>query len=295
MIRGIFREDAVKIAIDSYCYHRYFGEIYPGLEKDPNRRMSLPDFIDRAVAHGVGAVSIESFMLGRRHDARSPRCGGSSMRRVWTASGPGDIREASHPARLPMRCGISSATSMSRRRSTPRDAHLRRWPEHADAALGRAPRLAPAPAARAADYAAERQVVLAIENHVDLLADEMLDLMSTVDHPALGVCLDTANNLRMFEDPVVVAEKLAPYVRAAHVKDVAAFRGSPRDFSFWPSVPLGHGLIDLPRILGILKRAGYDGLLALEIDYLHPDYPDDEAAIAQSLAYLRTALDTLPA
>jgi len=64
---------------------------------------------------------------------------------------------------------------------------------------------------------------------------------------SLGACLDTANNLRMFEDPMDVVEKLAPYTRAVHLKDITAFRGNPRDFGFWPSVPLGRGLIDIAR------------------------------------------------
>jgi sugar phosphate isomerase/epimerase len=131
---------------------------------------------------------------------------------------------------------------------------------------------------------------MAMENHIDILADEMVDLMTTIDSPWLGVCLDTANNLRLFEDPVVVAEKLAPFTRATHVKDLTAFRGNPKEFSFWPSVPLGEGVIDLPAIVRTLRRAKYRGLLAFEIDYLHPDYGDEEPAVAKSLKYLRSLI-----
>ena len=52
-------------------------------------------------------------------------------------------------------------------------------------------------------------VVLAIENHIDQLADEMLDLLTTLNSEWVGACLDTANNLRMFEHSVEVARKLA--------------------------------------------------------------------------------------
>ena len=43
----------MKLAIDSYTYHRQFGEIYPGLEQDPGHRMTMADFIDQAHALGV--------------------------------------------------------------------------------------------------------------------------------------------------------------------------------------------------------------------------------------------------
>ena len=141
--------------------------------------------------------------------------------------------------------------------------------------------------------AAERQgVVMAIENHIDLLADEMVELIETVDSPWLRVCFDTANNLRMLEDPVEVARKLAPYASATHLKDVTAQRGDPRTFAFWPSVPLGHGVVDLPAILALLAEQGYEGVLALEIDYLAPAYAaaGEDAAVADSLAWLRKQL-----
>jgi sugar phosphate isomerase/epimerase len=142
----------------------------------------------------------------------------------------------------------------------------------------------------AAAHAKEHGVALAIENHIDLLADELVDLIETVDSSSLGVCLDTANNLRMLEDPAVAIEKLAPFARATHVKDIAAKSGNPREFAFWPSVPVGQGLIDIPRAFDALRKHGYDGLLALEIDYLHPAYESDEQAIAQSIEYMRGLL-----
>jgi hypothetical protein len=35
----------MKIAIDSYCYHRYFGEVYPGLQQPPDRALTVWDFL----------------------------------------------------------------------------------------------------------------------------------------------------------------------------------------------------------------------------------------------------------
>ena len=133
-------------------------------------------------------------------------------------------------------------------------------------------------------------IVLALENHIDLTADEMVDLMDSLDSPWLRICLDTGNNLRLHEDPLVVAEKLAPFTRATHVKDVWVRRGDPKDFAFWPSVPLGQGLVDIGRVLALLRKAQYKGLLAIEVDYLHPDYGDEDRAVAASVKYLKTLL-----
>lgn len=99
-------------------------------------------------------------------------------------------------------------------------------------------------------------MVLAIENHIDLLADELVKLIGEVNSPWLVVCLDTVNNLRPLEHPTKVAEKLAPYTRATHVKDCVTWRGSPLDFSFLPSVPLGQGTIDIPGVAGDAGAGG---------------------------------------
>lgn len=53
----------MQIAIDSYCYHRYFGEVYPGLETAPDQHMTLEDVIDSATGFAVDGVSLESFVL----------------------------------------------------------------------------------------------------------------------------------------------------------------------------------------------------------------------------------------
>ncbi len=96
------------------------------------------------------------------------------------------------------------------------------------------------------------------------------------------------------QHPLEVAKKLAPWTRATHIKDITAQRGDPRTFAFWPSVPLGDGLVEIPAILDVLRAQDYTGLLAVEIDYLHPRYmaggADEEAALAQSLDYLRGLL-----
>jgi sugar phosphate isomerase/epimerase len=48
----------MRVGIDSYSYHRYFGEIYP-FQKDPGRRWTATDFAARAAALKVDGVSLE--------------------------------------------------------------------------------------------------------------------------------------------------------------------------------------------------------------------------------------------
>jgi sugar phosphate isomerase/epimerase len=287
----------MKLGIDSYSYHRYFGECYDGLQQDPGTRMTVVDFLDRAVELGVAGVSLESCFLP--HDDASIEAlrdalDARGLARVWAWGHPGGLRSGTD-AQAATDCARHLAiarrvgAAVMRICGGGRRTRPASWAEHKHGLMTLLRPLV--------DEAAKQGVVMAIENHIDLLADEMVELIETIGSPWLGVCLDTANNLRMLEDPLAVARKLAPHARATHVKDVTAQKGDPRSFAFWPSVPLGHGLIDVPAILELLAATGYDGLLALEIDYLAPPYvaAGEDAAVAQSIAWLRTELERVNA
>ena len=49
----------MKIGIDSYCYHRYFGEIYD-FQQDPGKRITFDHFLKRSNELGVDVVSLET-------------------------------------------------------------------------------------------------------------------------------------------------------------------------------------------------------------------------------------------
>jgi sugar phosphate isomerase/epimerase len=282
----------MKLAIDSYCYHRYFGEVYPGLQTDPGKRMTVWDFLKRAHRHGVAGVSLESCflpafdetLLGRLRDALDDY----GFERVWAWGHPDGLRSGSDRAAAKdlvqhldyaVRLGARVMRIVGGSRRTRPDS----WAVHKRRLGGMLKRLV--------GPAQEHGVVLALENHIDLLADEILDLVTTVNSPWLGICLDTGNNLRLFEDPLVVAERLAPWACATHIKDLGVRPGDPKEFGFWPSVPVGEGLVDIGRVIGFLKKAHYDGLLAIEVDFLHPDYGDEDRAVGRSVKCVRGLLN----
>src|SRR5205085_9932366 len=80
----------------SYCYHRYFGEVYPGLQTAPKRKMTVWDFLRRAKRLGVEGVSLESCFLpadderflGRLRDTLDEY----GFERVWAWGHPDGLR-----------------------------------------------------------------------------------------------------------------------------------------------------------------------------------------------------------
>ena len=137
--------------------------------------------------------------------------------------------------------------------------------------------------------AEEYGVKLAVENHIDYTSDECLELLERVNSPYLGLNLDTGNFLRLLDDPVEGAKKLADRVYATHIKDLKPVKGvDVREWYFFSSTPVGDGLVDNLKLAQILKDADYQGFLAVETDSLHPDYTNREhEAVEQSVRELR--------
>jgi sugar phosphate isomerase/epimerase len=121
-------------------------------------------------------------------------------------------------------------------------AAFRQWAEEAVALL----RLAEPVVAR-------EDVRLAVENHKDWRAREMADVLKQLDSRHVGVCVDTGNNLALLEDAVEVVETLAPWVYSVHLKDMGVAEYD--DGFLLAEVPLGTGMLDLPKIIGILRKA----------------------------------------
>ena len=68
------------------------------------------------------------------------------------------------------------------------------------------------------------------------------------------------------------------------------------DWYFFSTAPVGDGFIDNVALARMLKNAGYQGFLAMELDFLHPDYQaDEDAAVAKSVDMLRKIVTAVEA
>jgi sugar phosphate isomerase/epimerase len=97
------------------------------------------------------------------------------------------------------------------------------------------------------------KVRLAVENHKDLRTAELVDLMRKLASELVGVCVDLGNNLALLDDPLGTVQALAPWALTCHLKDMAVAE-YPGGFLL-AEVPLGEGILDLPRMAALLRKA----------------------------------------
>lgn len=109
----------------------------------------------------------------------------------------------------------------------------------------------------------KHKIKLAIENHKDWRAPELLDVMKKVDSEWVGVNIDFGNNVALIEDPMEVVRTLAPYVFSTHVKDMGVKNYA--DGFLLSEVPLGEGMIDLQQMVDICRQHNADVTFNLEM------------------------------
>ena len=110
---------------------------------------------------------------------------------------------------------------------------------------------------------AKHGVRLAVENHKDWRADELLDLLKRLGSKQVGVCVDTGNSIALLEEPMEVVEAYAPLAFSTHLKDMGV---AEYDEGFLlAEVPFGTGFLDLKRIVAVLRKARPEVRLNVEM------------------------------
>ncbi|MVN91805.1 sugar phosphate isomerase/epimerase family protein [Mucilaginibacter aquatilis] len=278
----------MNVGIDSYCYHRLFGEVYPGQDK-PEKELSFDAFLKDIGKLDIKGISLESCFIPRFNkeyllDVKQ-QLDDNDMDRVYAWGHPDGLEGGKNEAAFDeMLEHIEYASYIGANVMRVVGSSLQfRFEDHAPQ-LEKLSQMF----TDAAKVAARYNIKLAVENHIDYNSDEILQLITNVNSPYFGVNFDTGNFLRVLDDPIQAMEKLAPYVLATHIKDLKPVKGVPvNEWYFFSCVPTGEGLVDNARLAQILKQHNYKGFLAVEIDFLHPDYTNqEEDVVKKSVAEL---------
>ena len=109
----------------------------------------------------------------------------------------------------------------------------------------------------------KRRMRLALENHRDLRLEELGSFVKRLSSEFLGACIDPANGLALLESPMEVVAALAPYAFSVHLKDVAV-EEYEHGYRI-AEVPLGEGILDLPKIVQFVRQARPAATFSLDV------------------------------
>jgi inosose dehydratase len=102
--------------------------------------------------------------------------------------------------------------------------------------------------------------------------------------PRLGLCIDIGHTVRSRADLMASTQKYADRLLDFHMKDVVAAAPKSKD------VPVGRGVIDIPRFLGTLVHLKYAGRVSFEYE---PEPDDPLPGLAESVGFTRGVLATM--
>lgn len=138
---------------------------------------------------------------------------------------------------------------------------------------------------------------IAIENHCDLFADEVIWMVEQLNHPLIGACCDTINSLMLAEGIKDCIDKMAPYCYCVHFCDNRVFADPDGTHSL--GCAIGDGDVDVVEVMKILREKAPEELdtIDLEIELPLSGYTLEDGrreeidAMRRSIKYMHEVLD----
>ena len=122
-------------------------------------------------------------------------------------------------------------------------------------------------------------------------------LFQRLDSPCVGLAYDPSHLVWEMMDPYSPIETFADRILHFHAKDTRIDRqrlartGILTDFSWWTYCIPGTGELDWAKLLGLLKKIGYNGTISIEHE--DPAYEGSLEAVQQGLLQSKAYLESL--
>jgi sugar phosphate isomerase/epimerase len=261
---------SLKLSLAAYSYHRYLNL------RGKKPAMTLEDFIDAGGKLALPAVELTAYYFPKTTPEYLKEIKARCTRLGLAVSGTAVGNDFCWPDEKKLREQLD---------------HVKQWVEHTAALGGKTMRIFAGSVKkgenedearkrtidtieRACDHAAKYKVYLALENHggITATAEQMLKIVKAVKHDWFGVNLDTGNFHT--PDPYGDLEKIAPYAVTVQIKTEVHPGGKRED-------------ADLKRLTDILRRANYQGYVALEYEAAE----DPRTAVPRHIAALKKLMD----
>ena len=280
----------MKLGIDSYSFHRFFGETTKW-EEPLNEQWSLQEFLNFVEEQHLLLASLETVYLKPQteniEEILSNWLKPPLREVVFTWGHPNGFDGGKKPEML-----LDALQFLQIARSVGvnqmRIVCGNHWNFSTDP-TERFELLQPL-VAELLKEATQSGILLSIENHADFPVRTLMEFIESFDSPNLGLCLDLGNAIRVGDDAEAVLGELdLKKVFMIQVKDVRRIEGHEAPTGWWPTVLYGSGDVHLEKCIQVLKRRGYRNLVIVELSNLYTDLKEVEVA-KQAIAFLQNEL-----
>ena len=269
----------LRLSLAAYSFREYFRDSSHNSERkvDASKKIDLFQFIDFCAAHQCEGAELTSYYFPPNADSEFLlKVKRHAVLRGVSISGTAVGNTFTHPEGKEREREIAAVRKWINHAAIMGAPHIRIFAGTAPRGLNHSEAKAFCISAieECGKVAAEKGVFMGIENHGGIVAEprELLDIIKSVKSPWVGINLDTGNFHT--DDPYRDLELCAPYAVNVQIKsEVRRRRG-------------GTEPADLKRMIGILRKANYQGFVALEYEA----QPDPWQEVPRLLKELKTLL-----
>ncbi|MGI6030490.1 MAG: sugar phosphate isomerase/epimerase family protein [Eubacteriales bacterium] len=275
-----------KLGISTYCYFYACGGYrrYPRLGYQPQPPVTPEWLIDKAVALGVQCVQIsDNYDLQGWSDERLRRLGEyAQYKKISLELGlrgiqPENLQRYLHMAHEMkvelLRCVIDAPGFEPDFDTIYRILHA------------------------VVPQLEQRHLLLGIENHDRFTTRQFADLIRRLNHPGIGMLVDTVNSFATEESPSAILHTLAPCAVGLHVKDYTIARRTDAQGLVVKGTIAGKGRLDVPGFVREMRQKAQkkDFSVILE-SWMEPEAElnatlcKEERWVQESIAYLKQVL-----
>jgi sugar phosphate isomerase/epimerase len=249
----------LRLSLAAYSFRQYFkdGRDKGAPQGAADRQIDLFDFIDFCATHQCEGAELTSYYFPKDADGEFLlKLRREAFLRGVSISGTAVGNTFTHPEGAERQAEIGLVKKWINHSVVMGAPHIRIFAGSAQRGVkqNEAKKFCISAVEECAKLAAEKGVFLGLENHGGIVAEpkDLLEIVRAIDSPWVGINLDSGNFHT--DDPYRDFEACAPYAVNVQLKSEIRRRGGSNEAA------------DLKRFVDILRKANYQGFVALEYE-----------------------------
>ena len=276
-----------KIGIESYSYHRYFGELREG-ESPVDKKITMVEFLDIVKGYNPSSIGLQTCFIDFEDISLLKQLSSLLIDREYNL-----VIAWGHPSGLELGKNNDAYTDLLNKLTWAQELkadHFRividspkLW--NSESSKETITRVMPM-LNNIADIANKEELNISIENHGGLKMEVYYEILESINNKYFGITFDIGNFIRTGEKIENAFNLLGKYIKVVHIKDFILEGLKPGEpDGWWPTVALGDGDLHLESALLSLKKLNFTGPVLIELMAPLNNEPES-VTIEKSLAFL---------
>ena len=277
-----------EIGIESYSYHRYFGELRIG-ELPAKKSINMIDFLEISETFNSSSVGIQTCFIDFNDALLLDKLNTKLLDRNYSL-----VVSWGHPSGLELGINTNAFSDLFKKLTWAQEIkaeHMRividspqYW--NVESSKETIKRVMPM-LLELEKVASKSKINISIENHGGLRMKTYYQILNSINSEYFGLTFDIGNFIRTGEKIKDAIDLLGSYIKVVHIKDFVLKGLKPGEPNgWWPTVALGKGDLPLKDVLSSLVKLDYSGPLLVELMAPHNNEEPESETIKKSLAFL---------